>query len=456
MRRSRALAGLIAVSLLVAACGASGDSASKVSSAPATTASPADDSMGVRPSEPFVVGETVRLDLPRTDVEATEGDIADVVRGDRALGLDLLRVAAADENMMVSPYSVATALSMLYAGAKGQTATEIAAVLHLQLDDETLHEVRNSIDSALTSPAPPQGEDDTREPFAIRPANSAWGQGGYPFLNDYLTVLATHYGAGLHLLDFNTDPVGSAEVINNWTEEATEGRIQDLIPPDVIDQLTRLVLVNAIWFKANWAEQFDPEATSEGSFAQLDRSQTTVPLMHTSIRTGYAENSLFQAVRLPYTGDAAMVIALPRTGTPADLAATLDPDALDIAWNDSLVELTLPRFEFESEIVLKQALQALGMRTAFVPPATRADDEADLTGITAIRELYVSEALHKTFVAVDEHGTEASAATAIIIGVTSAPTPVTLTVDRPFLFWIEHTPTGEPLFLGQVTNPEAN
>lgn len=456
MKQVRALAVLVAISLLIAACGASTDSASTVPSALATTASPADESAGVHPSEPFGVGETVRLDLPRADVEATDAAIAAVVRGDRALGLDLLRVAAGDENIMVSPYSIATALSMLYAGARGQTATEIAAVLHLQVDDETLHEVRNSIDAALASPPAPQGEDDTREPFAIRPANSAWGQGGYPFLDDYLEVLATHYGAGLHLLDFNNDPAGSAEVINDWTEEATEGRIQDLVPPDVIDQLTRLVLVNAIWFKANWAEQFDPEATSEGSFTLLDGSQITVPSMHTSIRTGYAETGLFQAVRLPYAGDAAMVIALPKTGTPADLAATLDPDALNIEWNDSLVELTLPRFEFESEIALKQALQALGMQAAFAPPTTGADDEADLTGITAIRELYVSEALHKTFVAIDEHGTEASAATAIIIGVTSAPTPVTLTVDRPFIFWIEHTSTGEPLFLGQVTNPEAN
>lgn len=357
---------------------------------------------------------------------------------------------------MVSPYSVATALSMLYPGARGQTATEIAAVLHLEVDDETLHEVRNSIDAALASPPAPQGEDDTREPFAIRPANSAWGQGGYPFLDDYLTVLATHYGAGLHLLDFITDPAGATNTINDWTEDATEGRIKDLIPPDVIDDLTRLVLVNAIWFKANWAEHFDPEATSEEPFTLLDGSQTPVPLMHASIRTGYAETGLFQAVRLPYAGDAAMIIALPEIGTPEDLVAALDPDALNIAWNDSLVELTLPRFEFESEIRLKQALQALGMRAAFVPPWTGADDEADLTGITAIRELYVTEALHKTFVSVDEHGTEASAATALIVGRTSAPTPETFTVDRPFLFWIEHTPTGEPLFLGQITNPGTN
>lgn len=297
------------------------------------------------PSEPFVVGESVRLDLPRADVEVTETDIAGVVRGDRALGLDLLGVAAGEENMMVSPYSVATALSMLYPGARGQTATEISEVLSLQVDDETLHKVRNFIDTALAAPSAPQGEDDTREPFAIRPANSAWGQGGYPFLDDYLAVLATHYGAGLPLVDFTNDPVGATGIINEWTEDATEGRIEDLIPPGVIDDLTRLVLVNAIWFKANWAEQFDPEATTEGPFTLLDGSQTSVPLMHTSIRTGYAETTSFQAVRLPYAGDAAMVIALPRTGTPAGLAAALDPDDLNVAWDDSLVELTLPRFE---------------------------------------------------------------------------------------------------------------
>ena len=408
------------------------------------------------PPESFVVGELIQLDLPRSDSAVTDADIAAVVRGDRALGLDLLRIAAGDENMMVSPYSVATALSMVYPGSKGQTAAEIADVLHLNVDDDTLHEVRNSIDAALSAPPVPQDDDDTRQPFAIRPANSAWGQGGYPFLDEYLTVLATHYGAGLRLVDFINDPGGATDTINDWTEEATEDRIQDLIPPDVIDELTRLVLVNAIWFKANWAEQFDPDATSQGPFTLLDGSQTTVPLMHGSIRTGYAETDQFQAVRLPYAGDAAMVIALPKAGTPSDLAAGLDPEDLNIPWDDYMVDLTLPSFDFESELPLKEALQDLGMRTAFVPPLAEADDEADLTGITAIRELYVSEALHKAFVAVDEHGTEAAAATAMIMGMTSAPTPVTFTVDRPFLFWIEHTPTSELLFLGQVTNPAAS
>lgn len=408
------------------------------------------------PSEPFVSGELVRLDLPRADASATEADIASVVRGDRALGLDLLMVAAGDENMMVSPYSVATALSMLYPGARGQTAAEIAEVMHLAVDDETLHQVRNTIEAALAAEPASGGQDDTREPFALRPANSAWGQGGFPFLDEYLEVLAVHYGAGLRVLDFASDPEAATNVINEWTEDATEGRIEDLIPPGVIDDLTRLVLVNAIWFKANWAEQFEPEATSPGPFSLLDGGQVTVPLMQANLRTGYAETSLFQAVRLPYAGDAAMVVALPKAGSPSDLAAALSPDDLDLAWGDYMVDLTLPRFEFESDVSLKEALHALGMRAAFAPPLTGADDEADLTGITSERELYVQDALHKTFIALDEHGTEAAAATALIMGTTSAPMPVTLTVDRPFLFWIEHTPTGQPLFMGQVTNPEAS
>jgi serpin B len=211
--------------------------------------------------------------------------------------------------------------------------------------------------------------------------------------------------------------------------------------------------VNAIWFKANWFAQFDPAATAPGSFTLLDDSQVQVPLMHASLRTGYASTDLFQAVRLPYAGDAAMVVLLPTAGTPADLAAALSPDDLEIRWGDYRVDLTLPSFEFEADIDLKSALLELGMQAAFVPPVTGADDEADFTGITTIRELYVSEALHKTFIALDEDGTEAAAATAIILNRTSRPTPGTFTADRPFLFWIEHSSTGEMLFLGQVTNP---
>jgi serpin B len=172
--------------------------------------------------------------------------------------------------------------------------------------------------------------------------------------------------------------------------------------------------------------------------------------MRANLRTGYAETDRFRAVRLPYAGDAAMVVLLPTVGSPAELAAALEVGDLDIGWQEHIVDLTLPSFEFEAEISLKPALQALGMRAAFERPV---GDGADFTGITEVRELFVTDAFHKTFIALDEEGTEAAAATAIIIGLESAPQPATFTADRPFLFWIEHGSTGEMLFLGQITDP---
>ena len=445
MMTTRLLATLVALALVAAACGSSDQSDPTT---PSSTTTPDSTTPG-RP-EGFTPGQVVAVDLPRQNPQVTAADIAAVTGADAQFGLDLFEVVATDENLMLSPYSIATALSMLYPGARGATAAEIAEVMHLSVDDATLHAVRNHIDWLLGQPAPSMGEQDTREPFTIRPANSAWGQGGYPFLDQYLTVLAENYGAGLRLLDYVGDPEGSRAIINQWVEEATEERIKNLIPEGAITVDTRLALVNAIWFKANWFQQFDPAATSPGSFTLLDGSEVEVSLMRGSQRTGYADTGLFEAVRLPYAGDAAMVVLLPKTGTPAELAAALTVDDLDIRWSDAQVEIALPSFEFEAEVGLKAALQSLGMVKAFEFPSA---DGADLTGITEIRELFVSDAFHKTFIKLDEQGTEAAAATAIIVSLESMPQPATFTADRPFLFWIEHSPTGELLFLGQVTNP---
>lgn len=451
MRTVRIVGVVAIIAIVAAACGSSAESSATPAFQAPTSVEPESTTST---TEPFASGELVRLDLPRSDAAVSDADVAAVVRADIAFGLDLLRVTAGDGNVILSPYSIATALSMLYPGARGQTASEIAAVLHLDVDESTLHTVRNFIASSLAGPPPPpQREEDTRIPFSIEPVNSAWGQGGYPFQHDYLTVLATEYGAGLRLLDFASDPEAATVSINDWVKDATKERIADLVPDGAIDADTRLVLANAIWFKANWTYQFDSNNTTRGSFTLLDGTEVVVPLMHAEIRTGYASNDLFEAVRLPYAGDAAMVIALPREGPPAELAASLLPRDLDLEWEDSLVEVTLPMFEFEAEIALKGALQELGMRAAFEAPITGADHEADLTGITEIRELYVSDAFHKTFVTVDESGTEAAAATAIIVSRISRPRPAVLAADRPFLFWIEHATTGELLFLGQVTDP---
>ena len=444
MKNMRFLIALVALALLVGACGSTDSATTTSGSVATTTAPPAATPAGYTP------GDVVEADLARATPSVSNSDIDAVVAADSAFGLDLFRVAAGDDNLMLSPYSIATALSMLYPGARGATASEIAEVLHLAVDDATLHAVRNHIDTALTATPPPMGAEDTREPFTIRPANSAWGQGGYPFRDDYLAILAENYGAGLRVLDYVGDPDGSRVTINDWVEEATEDRIKDLIPEGAITVDTRLALVNAIWFKANWFEKFNPEATTPGTFTLLDDSEVEVPLMHTSLRTQYANTDLFEAVKLPYAGDAAMVVLLPKQGSPADLADALSPADLDIPWGGRQTDITLPSFEFSAELDLKTALQELGMRTAFEFPSA---DGADLTGITEIRELFVSGAFHKTFIALDEEGTEAAAATAIIVSLESALESATFQADRPFLFWIEHSSTGEMLFLGQVTNP---
>ncbi|MGI9611084.1 MAG: serpin family protein [Acidimicrobiia bacterium] len=446
MMNIRICAALIALALVAAACGSTDGTATSTTTAGST---PTTTDSGNR-TEAFIAGDVVKVDLARTSPAVTDADIAAVVAADTAFGLDLFEIVAADENMLISPYSIATALSMLYPGARGTTAEEIAEVLHLNVDDATLHAVRNYIDSALATPPPPMGTDDTREPFTIRPANSAWGQGGYPFLDEYLGILAENYGAGLALLDYVGDPEGSRAIINQWVEDATEDRIKDLIPEGAITVDTRLALVNAIWFYANWFAQFDPALTAPGAFTLLDGSDVQVPLMHANRRNPYASTDLFDAVKLSYAGDAAMVVLLPKQGSPAELAAQLTPEDLDIAWSDYEVDITLPSFEFEAEVGLKKALQQLGMTAAFEQPV---GDGADLTGITELRELFVSDAFHKTFIALDEEGTEAAAATAIIVTLESLPPPATFTADRPFLFWIEHSSTGEILFLGQVTNP---
>ena len=456
----RFLAALIALAVVAAACGSDDETAATITPPPSTTTTRPPSSVldsGNR-TEVFTPGEVVRIVLPRSTPEVTDADIAAVVDADTALGLDVFRMVAGDENLMISPYSIATALSMVYPGARGITATEMTDVLGLTVDDATLHAVRNYIDTALANPPVPVSDEDTREPFTIRPANSAWGQGGYPFLDEYLGVLAENYGAGLRLLDYIGDPGGSRVIINEWVEDATEDRIKDLLQQGDIDDLTRLVLVNAIWFKANWASPFDPDATSPGMFTLLDDSKIEVPLMKAFLETSYASNRELEAVRLPYAGDAAMVVVLPKNGSPADLAAALDSGDLDLEWERARVELTMPSFEFDATVGLNEALKDLGMPTAFKAPWTLSPDEADFSGMTGFQELYISKVRHKTFIALDEEGTEAAAATAVVMAIpTSGGGPqlrrVTFTADRPFLFWIEHSSTGEMLFLGQVTNP---
>jgi serpin B len=397
-------------------------------------------------------GEIVQV---RSDVEREEpGTVATtgVVDGDTAFALELYRELVADDadaNLFFSPYSISVALAMTLPGARGQTWDEMAAMLRAT-EGEEWHRDRNALDRHLLRERPSFQE---LQPLELEIANSLWGQTGYPFRQDFLDLLARHYGTGLTLVDFATAWEEARAAINAWVEEATNDRIVDLIPEGAIDDLTRLVLVNAIFFKANWVNQFDPTLTTDGTF-RAPGGEVTAPMMRQAIRTLYGEGNGWQAIRLPYAGEASMLIIAPEEETLSEMAGSLDAARLGevrAALGDHIVDLTMPRFEYRSQFSLPDVLERLGMVEAFVPP--RGDTGADLTGMVDVRELFVSDVVHQAFVSVDEEGTEAAAATAVIVSATSMPMPATLTLDRPFIFIIEDDLTGAILFVGQVTDP---
>ncbi len=426
---------------------------------PTATAPPSAEAESTATAPPQGGSNVIRASVPRgqtTDV--TPAEIADLVRGNSEFAFELFRlVAAKRENTVLSPYSIAAALTMTYAGARGTTSEEIRDVLHLGLPDERVHAARNELDLQIIT-IPDSSPSYTREPFTIRVANSLWGQQGYPFLDEFLVLLAENYDAGMNIVDFVTAAEAARQEINSHVEAETEGRIVDLIPEGGVNGLTRLVLVNAIWFKADWMKQFDLDSTVDGDFTTLEGDQVTVPMMKQEEYFTYADGDGYQAVRLPYyAGNDSMVIVLPAPDRFEEIADGFGPADLTAFRSEGFahwVDLSMPRFEFRSAVKPKPVLRELGMVAVFANPFE--PDGADLTGMTEVRELYVAEVVHQAFIKVDEMGTEASAATAVLGGRGGGgePPPIaTFTVDRPFLFFIEHGDTGEVLFMGQVVDP---
>lgn len=407
-----------------------------------------------RPSDRAAMAQALQSDKPRiTAPDVPPEDLESLVRGNTAFALDLyhrLRETGGG-NLFYSPYSISLALAMTYAGARGETEQAMARTLHFSLPQERLHPAFNALDLALASRGQgAKGKDETG--FRLHIANAIWGQQGYPFLREFLDILAQNYSAGLRVVDFAQDPEAARGRINDWVSQQTEGRIQDLVPPGAIDQLTRLVLTNAIYFNAAWAEPFDEKLTAEGPFYLLDGTEVRVPMMHQTTHLGYAEGAGYQAVEIPYDGrELAMVVIVPERGQFEAFEASLDGARLEeilrgLTYRE--VNLTLPRFRVESSFRLAQALAGMGMGVAFAP------DRADFSGMDGRRDLFISDVLHKAFIAVDEAGTEAAAATAVVIRVTAIGlAPVEVKVDRPFIFLIRDLQTGAVLFAGRVVNP---
>ena len=400
-----------------------------------------------------VTGSSVAVsDRPRdlSPVVAPD-ETSSLAAGNSAFAFDLYRrLAAEDGNLFFSPYSISTALAMTFAGAAGETADQMAGTLHFDLPGEALHAAFNAY--ALDLEARAKADVDGT-PFELSIANSLWGQEGFAFRPEFLDLLAENYAAGMRLVDFVADPEASRQVINRWVSDETRKRIEDLIPEGAIDNMTRLVLANAIYFKASWMSAFDPDATASEPFHRLSGDTVDVPMMHADESYRYLVADGYQAIELPYqSGEMSMVILLPDEERFEGFQDGLGPDTLDDALGQMTygpVRLGLPRFTYESEFSLRDALEGLGMTDAFEP------DRADFSGMDGNRDLYISSVQHKAFVAVDEKGTEAAAATAVIMGVTSAPIgePITLTIDRPFIYLIRDGQTGTILFLGRVVDP---
>ena len=401
-----------------------------------------------------VAGELLMSDKPReTSPDVSEADLALLIDGNTAFAFDLYQaLKEKDGNLFYSPHSISVALAMTYAGARSDTAEQMADTLEFLLEQERLHPAFNWLDAELASRGEgAQGKDG--EGFRLNIVNAIWGQKDYSFLTEFLDVLAENYGAGLRILDFMNEAEKSRLAINDWVSDQTEDRIKDLIPEGAIDALTRLVLTNAIYFNAAWAYPFDEDVTANGAFYLLDGGQVTVPMMRQTESFGYTEGEGYQAVELLYDGDElSMVVLLPASGNFEAFEEGLQDQKVSDIIGDlqpAQVVLTMPKFEFDSEFSLKNTLADMGMPIAF-------SEAADFSGMTGTRDLCISEVLHKAFVSVDEAGTEAAAATAVIVGETSVPAePVEVTIDRPFIFLIRDIETGAVLFVGRVLNPGA-
>ena len=365
---------------------------------------------------------------------------------------DLYRSLHADAhggNLIYSPYSISLALAMTYAGAGGETKSQMAQTLHFLAQDQ-LHATFNALDLQLAGRGKGQSEEQT--PLQLNVANAVWAEQTYPFLQGFLDTIALNYGAGIRLADFINQYEAVRKEINNWVSDQTEDKIKDLIPEGVLNSDTRMALVNAIYFKADWLAPFNADSTQDAPFHLLDGSEVSVPMMNQDIFIPYAKGDGWQAIELAYQGEtAAMDIIVPDEGRFEEVESSLDYEtasAILSSLQPASVMLSLPKFKFESEFGFADQLKTLGMPDAFDP------DKADFSGMSERNDLYISAVIHKAFVAVDEKGTEAAAATAVIVGVTSAPLfDVTLTIDRPFIFLIRDIPTGQILFVGRVLNP---
>jgi serpin B len=411
-----------------------------------------------RPTEAPVSSESeyVKSGLARElDPSVDAADIGTLVTDNTAFALDFYQqIRDSEGNLIFSPFSLSVALTMALAGAEGSTQAGMADALNLSLPEETLYPTFDALLLAIQASEAQVNEEREGNPFQLNIANSLWGQAGFSFEEPFLDTLAQYFGAGLYTVDYQQAPEAARQAINAWIGDETEGKIPDLIPEGAIDALTRLVLANAIYFNGSWLYPFNEDQTAEAPFYLLDGTEASGEMMHLNgEHLAYAGGEGYQVVQLPYlSSDFAMTLWVPDSGNFEAFEAGLSLDqmaAFKAQMSMVEVNLQMPKFDFETSTGANDPLRALGMSDAFDP------ELADFSGMTLEDKLMITDVLHKATITVDENGTEAAAATAVIMGVTSAMPgePISLVIDRPFLFTIEHLPTGTILFMGRIVAP---
>jgi serpin B len=379
-----------------------------------------------------------------------KSDVTCVARGNTNFAIDIYnKIRQESGNIFFSPYSISTAFAMTYVGARCETEKQMAHTLHFPLAQGRLHPAFSELQSKL------QSLQEIFE-FKLNIANALWIEKSYELLSDFLDVNQKYYDANLFHLDFKEDTENSRLKINGWVEEKTEGKIRDLLAEGIITALTRLVLTNTIYFKAEWEKQFPADSTKTDDFWLTAEEKTDVQMMQQKSYFGYSENENLQVLEMRYKGRAlSMFVFLPRNKDGlCEMESQLNSDKLK-EWTSNLVRqevvVFMPKFKTTKDLNLKEILISLGMTDAF-------SLNADFSGMEPKKELCITDAVHKAFIELDEAGTEAAAATAVVVGVKSAlpgKEPPVFRADHPFMFLIRDNETQSILFMGRLTKPDS-
>ncbi|HNX16809.1 MAG TPA: serpin family protein [Methanoregula sp.] len=361
-----------------------------------------------------------------------------------------LNQTTGNDNILFSPFSISSALAITYEGARGNTADEIRSVFYFPENSTSMREGFALLNAGINS---------KDAGYTLSTANALWAEKTYPFLPEYIGTAETYYAANTTNLDFKGQPEASRQSINSWLEDKTNNKIKDLLPPGSIAPITRLVITNAVYFKGTWQKQFDANKTADAPFRKPDGTTVTVKMMQRTDKDAvypYTENADLQVITLPYTSTSgkglSMLVLLPKDDDLSTIDQYLDPvnlSALTQSESSRRVMVYFPKFKIETRYSLPKTLGTMGMPTAF-------SDRADFSGMDGTKILYISDAIHKAYIDVNEEGTEAAAATAVVMWVkaveTEEPVPV-FRADHPFVFLIQDDDSGAILFAGRITNP---